>query len=146
MKLRQITLDDYEEVVNMYYNFMIEVFGNKRQISPKYFYYKQVIDWINSNKHIIVAYNDKEICGFSLCYIDNMNGLTEDIYNAEVCYVKPEYRNTRASYMLYHNGSNMAKDLGLNLYVNGRIDNGVSKMIEKHFNLESTFINYERIK
>ena len=144
MKLRQFTLDDYEEIVNMYYEFNKEIFSSNRNISPKYFYYKQVIDWINSNKHIIIAENKGIIYGFSMCFIDEFNGLTNPIYNCEICYIKPEYRKTKAGYMLYNNGESMANELGLNILANGRVENGVDKMIEKHFNLQSMFINYER--
>ena len=144
MKLRQFTLDDYEEIVNMYYEFNKEIFSSNRSISPKYFYYKQVIDWINSNKHIIIAENKGIIYGLSMCFIDEFNGLTNPIYICEICYIKPEYRKTKAGYMLYNNGESMANELGLNILANGRVENGVDKMIEKHFNLQSMFINYER--
>lgn len=144
MKLREFNLGDYEEVVNMYYEFTIEVFGDKRKISPKYFFYKSVIEWINSNKHIIVVCKDNEICGFSMSYIDECNGLTEPVYNCETCYIKQEFRNTRAAYLLYNNGYSVANDLRLNLLTNGRIRNGVSNMMKKHFDLEEQFINFER--
>ena len=145
MKLRQFNLNDYEEVVHMYYDFMIEVFGDKRKISPIYFYYKAVIDWINTSKHIIVVEKDNVLCGFSMCFIDEANGLTQSIYNCETCYVKPKYRKTKAGFLLYNNGVNVAEELRLNILANGRVENGVDKMIEKHFNLESMFINYEGV-
>lgn len=146
MILRRITLNDYEEIVDMYYNFMIEVFGDKRQITPKYFYYKLVIDWINSSKHIVVATKDDKVLGFTLSYIDTNSNLTEPIYNGEIAYVKKEYRNTKAGYMLYKNVVNVAKELNMNLVANGRICNGIDKMIEKHFKPEAMFINYEKEK
>ena len=144
MKLREFRLDDYEEIVNMYYDFNTEVYGSFRKIGSKYFYYKIVQDWINTNRHIIVSVDKTNtITGFSLCYIDNFNGLTETIYNCEICYVKPSYRNTRAAYLLYNNGYNKAKELGLNIYTSGRIENNVDKLMSNHFNLEPKFINME---
>lgn len=145
MYLRKFTLDDYEEVVDMYYEFIKEVFGDIRQLSPKYFYYKKVIDCINSKKHIVLSVSDVGvITGFSLCYVDEFDGLTNPVYSCEIAYVKPTYRNTKSAYMLYHNGSKVAKELGLNLITNGRIENGTSKMMEKHFSLDAKFINFER--
>lgn len=145
IKLREITLEDYEEVVKMYFDFTTEVFSDKRKISPIYFFYKEVTNWINSNKHIILAYEGNKVLGFSFSYVDNFNGLTEDIYNCEIAYVKPEYRKTRAAYLLYKNGYNMSIELGLNIHTNGRVCNGVSDMIKKHFNLEEQFINFEGV-
>ena len=145
MYLREFNLDDFEEVVDMYYAFIKEVFGSKRKVSPKYFYYKKIMQDINDGKHIILSVNNANvITGISICYKDNFDNLTEPVYNCETCYIKPEYRNTKASYLLYHNGSQMAKDLGLNLVTNGRIENGTSKMMEKHFSLKAEFINFER--
>lgn len=145
MKLRRFNLDDYEEVVEMFYEFNKEVFGEIRTINPKYFYYKEVIAWINSSKHIVLSVDNNDIVtGFTLCYVDNFNSLTSSIYNCEYAYVKPKYRKGRSAYMLYKNGDKVAKELGLNLFTNGRVENGVSDMIEKHFNLNKKFINFER--
>lgn len=145
MKLREFRLDDYEEVVDMFYDFIKEVFETNRKISPKYFFYKQVTSWINQRRHIVLAVNNEDkIVGFSCCYIDEFDCLTESVYNCEYAYVKPAYRNTRAAYMLFKNGSSKANDLGLNLVTNGRIENGVDNMMEKHFNLQRRFTNFER--
>lgn len=144
MKLKEFKLNDYEDLVNMFYDFIVEVFAEDRDIAPKYFCYKEVMSWINNKKHIVLVGNDKETVGFSLSYIDEFNGLTNPIYTCEYAFVKPKYRKSRAAYLLYNNGSNVAKELNLNLVSNGRVENGVSNMMEKHFNLESKFINFER--
>ena len=144
MNLRRITLEDFEEVVQMYYDFTVEVFGSQRKISPKYFYYKAVIDWINSSKDVIIAEKDSTIVGFSMAYVDDFGGLTEPVYNGEIAYVKPEYRKTRAGYMLYKNVVAYADEIKMTLVANGRVDNGVDKMIEKHFDCKRMFINVER--
>lgn len=143
MKLIPFSLEFYEDIVDMYYGFIVEVFGNNRKVSPKYFFYKEVQNWINQKKHIVIATNGVDVCGFSMCYIDEFNQLTEPVYNAEVCYVKPSYRNTRAAYLLYNNGYAKSKDLGLNIVTNGRVANGADKLTNKHFNLEQQFINFE---
>jgi hypothetical protein len=144
LELRAFKLDDYEEVVDMYYNFNNEVYGSYREMGAKYFYYKVVQEWINTNKHIIVSHDKEDkVTGFTLCFVDTFSGLTESIYNCEICYVKPEFRNTRAAYLLYNNGYSKAKDLGLNIYTSGRIENNVDKLMCNHFNLEPKFINME---
>ena len=144
MKLREFALDDYEEVVDMYYKFNTEVYGNFRKIGSKYFYYKEVIEWVRDGKHIILAINNKNtIVGFSLCFIDDFNGLTEPIYNCGIAYVKPAYRNTRASYLLYNNGYAKAKELNMSVYSSARLENNVDKLMSKHFNLQPKFMNME---
>lgn len=144
MYLRKFQLKDYEEVVDMYYQFITEIFSEKRKISPKYFYYQKVSDWINSKKNIIIAEKNKVIVGFSMSFIDEFDGLTEPIYNGETIYVKPEFRKTRAGYMLYHNTVKYSEEIGLNIMANGRVENKIDKMIEKHFKPTTMFINYER--
>jgi len=145
MIIREITLNDYEEVATMYHRFITEVFSEDRKISLIYFCYKMVIDWINDKKHIVVAEKNGVICGFSLCFVDDFNGLTEPIYNCDIAYVKPEYRKTRAAYLLYHNAYNIAKELGLNIHSQGRIENGVKDMMIKHFNLKEKFTVLEGV-
>lgn len=146
MRLVEFSMDYYEDVVDMFYDFNIELFSKYRKIGYKYFYYKAVMNWINDKKHIIICidkYNNP--IGFSLAYIDDNSGLTERYYNGEIAYVKPAYRKGKASYLLYKNVVAMSVQLGLNLNSNGRIENGIDKMIEKHFNPIPLFTNYERI-
>lgn len=139
-----MNLDDYEEVVGMYYCLVKELFGDKREISPKYFFYKQVQNWINSGNDIVVSYSDNCVTGFSMCFKEEFFGLTEPYYNCEYCYVKPEYRKTRAAYILYNNAYEYSKELGMNIVASGRVNNGVDKMIGKHFDLDKRFITFER--
>lgn len=146
MKLIEFQLQYFEDLVDMYYKFNTEVYGSFRKIGSKYFYYKAVQKWIDEGKHIVISINSElKATGFSLCFIDDFEGLTEPIYNCGICYVKPEYRNTRASYLLYNNGFNAAKELKLNIYSSGRIENNVDKLMNKHFNLEPKFMNMEGI-
>ena len=147
MTLDKFTLDDYEEVVDMFYELNKEFYRDIRIIGPKYFYYKAVTNWIADKKHIILCKDKKGIIvGFTMSYIDAVCGLTETVYNGELAYVKPKYRNTRAAYLLYNNVASVAKELKLNLSSNSRVENGVDKMIEKHFTTNKVFSNYERIK
>jgi GNAT superfamily N-acetyltransferase len=146
LHLRKFQLDDYEVVVDMLYNFYIEVYGDMRKIGSKYFFYKEVAEWINSGKDIVIAEQDCDIAGFTLAYINDFGGMTEPVYYGEIAFVYPEYRKGRAAYMLYKNVVQYAQEIGLNLFSNGRVENKVSDMIEKHFNPKKMFINYERTK
>ena len=147
MTLDKFTLDDYEEVVDMFYELNKEFYRDIRTIGCRYFYYKAVMNWINDKKHIVLCRNkNNDIVGFTMSYIDDVSGLTETIYNGEIAYVKPVHRNTRAAYLLYNNVASVAKELKLNLSSNSRVENGVDKMIEKHFTTNKVFSNYERIK
>lgn len=142
MMLRKFKADDYEELVDMFYDFSVEVYTN-RKIGAKYFYHRAVQEWVRDDKDIVVALDKDKIVGFSLAYIDDTKGLTEPIYQGDICYVVPEYRKTRAGYMLYKNVYNYSKELGLPISANGRIANGVDKMLVKHFNAKAKFILFE---
>ena len=146
MTLVPFRLEFYEELVDMFYKFTIELYGDKRRIGAKYFFYKTVNSWIEDGKDIILCLDGYIPVGFSVAYIDDYKGLTEPIYFGDICYIKEEYRKTRAGYKLYNNVVNVAKDLGLNIVANGRIENGIDKMIEKHFKPTKTFNTYERRK
>lgn len=138
MILRKFRLDDYEELVDMFYEFTSEVYSN-RKIGSKYFFYRAVQEWINDKKDIVVAVNNDTIVGFTLAYVDDLRGITEPVYQGDICYVREEYRNTRAAYMLYKNVYNYGKELGLIINSNGRISNGIDKMVMKHFKASAKF-------
>ena len=142
MTLFDFMITDYEEVVDMYYEFTKEVYPD-RQIGYRYFFYKEVMKWINHGNDIVVVKNDNGIVGFSMAYVDDNNGLTEPIYNGVLAYVKPEYRKTRAAYLLYNNVYSLARDKNLIVNANGLVTNGVSDMIKKHFDCKEMFINFE---
>lgn len=147
MELREFTLDDYEEVVDMFYDINKDIYQEHRKIGSKYFYYKKVSKWIEDKHHIILSVNNiGVITGFTMCYVDYYDGLTEPYYMAEIAYVKPEYRNTRAAYLLYNNAVKVAEELNLNINSNSRLSNGVDKMVQKHFKVNALFTNIERKK
>ena len=143
MILEKFILPYYEEVVDMYYEFTKEVYP-ERHIGERYFFYKEVGLWIKDGRDIVVAKKDNSITGFSLAYIDENAGLTNPIYNGIIVYVKPDYRKTRAAYLLYKNVSNYAKEQGLTMMANGLATTDTAKMIKKHFDCKEMFINFER--
>ena len=141
--LRRMLLPDFEEVVDMYYNFTKEVFP-ERTVGERYFFYKEVMSWIDNRRDVILVVKDDTIVGFSMCYIDDNSGLTNPIYNGVIAYVKQDYRKTRAAYMLYKNMSDYANELKMTITANGLVTNGVSNMIGKHFECNEMFMNFER--
>jgi len=145
MTLTKMGFEHFEDVVEMYYDFTKDVYPD-RKIGEKYFFYKEVMAWINSSNHVIVVEKDGKSIGFSMSKVDDNSGLTETIYNGIIAYVKPDYRKTRAGYLLYKNVSNCAYEKNLTLTANGLVTNNVSGMIKKHFDCKEMFINFERNK
>lgn len=141
-EIRPFRLSDFESVVNMYYDFIMEIYPN-RKTGDKYFFYKAVERWINQKADIVVSLVNKEISGFSMCYLDDFGGLTEAIYQCDTCYVKDSFRNGRSAYMLYNNGYSYAKDKSLTISVGARVEYGVNKLVADHFDLIETFKTYE---
>ena len=143
MTLHNFLLSDYEEVVQMYHDFTAEVYPD-RKIGQMYFYYKSVIEWIATKKDIVIVKKDDTIVGFTMSYVDANGGLTEPLYQGVIAYVKPDYRNTRAAYLIYKNVSDVANEKKLTLVSSCLVSNGVSDMVQKHFQCEEMFISLER--
>lgn len=144
MHLKKMELFDYEEVVDMLYAFYKEVFGDTRQLGSRYFYYQAVSDWLNKGKDVVLSVDKGVVTGFTMAFVDDMGGLTKPVYNGEMAYVKPEFRKGRSAYLLYKNVVEYAEELNMNLISNSRVENGVDKMVEKHFDCKKMFVNYER--
>jgi len=140
--LSKFKLSDYEQVVNMYYEFTKEVYPN-RKIGDRYFFYKLVTKWINDGSDIVVALDNMIPIGFSLCYIDEFNGITEPVYQCELAYVKPHKRKSRAAYLMYNNAYKYSKEIGLKVVSHGRVENNADSMMMKHFDLVKTFTTLE---
>lgn len=142
IKIRPFNQLDYEEVVNMYYDFNTEIYPN-RIIGMKIRYYEKVLEWIKNKVHIVVSHKDDIITGFSMCYVDT-SGLTEPMYQCDICYVKPEFRKGRSAYLLYNNAVSFAKDNNIGIVSEARIENGTDEMCIKHFDMKPTYLRIER--
>ena len=99
--LRQATLNDFEELVSMYKE-LIKIVYHNCKLSDDIFFYGAVIEWFRQKKDIIVAEVDGKVAGFTLAYVENLQ-IIEPYYFGDIAYVKPEFRNTRAAYLLYNN-------------------------------------------
>ena len=141
-KIRPFLLTDFEGLVDMYYDFTKEVYPN-RKVGNRYFFYKAVQKWIASEADVVISIVDGNISGFSMCYEDMFGGLTETVYQCDICYVRERYRKGRSAYMLYNNSYSYAKDKGLIVNVSARVENGVDKLVASHFKLTETFKTYE---
>lgn len=144
-KLRNAEISDYQEVTMMYKE-LVKIIYSTRKIGEDYFFYRTVMGWVQAGKDIVVCEKDGELCGFTLGYIDDMGGITETIYNAEVAYVKPKYRKTRVAYMLYTNVANYVDEMGLALQSCAFIGNNENKVdqIQQKLGCVPTFIQMER--
>lgn len=142
MTLEKFSLKYYEQLVSMYYRFTVEVYPD-RKIGYMYSFYRAVNEWIEKKHDIVLAIKDGYAVGFTVCFVNDMGGITEPVYVAEFAYVEPEYRNTRAGYLLYKNAYNYSKDINMKIVSMSRIENGVDKMVLKHFDVKPKYIMVE---
>ena len=140
--VREYRESDFEEVVEMYYQMVLEVYPH-REFKPKQHFYKNVLYWIANYYDIIVTEDDGIITGFSMCFVDNMGGITDDYYQGECIYIKPEYRKGRSAYLMYHTNMNVADSMGYILSTNAS-DITESSGISKKLGIK-LFTKYERI-
>lgn len=146
MRVRLFELDDFEEVVGMYYE-LEKVIHSHRKIGKKIFFYAAVIGWVNDGHDIHVAVNDKgETVGFTHGYVNTTSGITEPIYEHARIFVKEEHRKSKAAYMMYKNSNEMARQRGLISVSNAFIGDkeGMRVGILEKFGCEQMFINMER--
>lgn len=146
MKIRRAEIKDFEEVVEMYYCLIKDVYPH-RPTKARLFFYNAVIKWVENSCDIMVAEADNgEIAGFTLCYIKD-EGIYDPYYFGDIAYVKPEYRHSKASYLLYRSGSDMAKELNMALVAKAYVGHGNKNkvdQIQEKFGMKPQFVEYER--
>lgn len=143
MIIREYTTEDFEEVVDMYYKMCLEVYPHRKFKSKQYFY-ANVINWINWKYDIMVTEKDGNITGFIMCYFDSMGGIVEDYYQLECYYVKPEYRKTRALYLMYNTVTIYCDSMGVLLSGSASSFTESKKICLKYGNIE-VFSKIERL-
>ena len=129
MILRPATLNDFVELVQMYKDLIKTVYHNMN-LSEDIYFYGAVIEWFKQKKDIIIAEQDGVIAGFTLGYVENLQ-IVEPYYFGDIAYIKPEFRKSRAAYMLYNNVVNYGKELGLKVEARAFIGNGNANKIDK---------------
>lgn len=138
MTLRRADYDDYESIVEMYIDLIKTVYP-ERKLAPKMFFYAQVYRWYEEKLHLRVVEKDNEIIAFSLCTFDNVNGVTETFYHADIAYVKPEYQKSRAAYLMYMDICQWAVENDYGLQTAAIPETGADKIISKRFNSKLRF-------
>lgn len=143
MKIRKFESGDFLEVVEMFKDFTKELYPN-RQIGTDIAFAESVLNWIRLQRHIFVTTtNEGKLTGFSLCYVNLNDYTTEPTYHGDIAYVKPIYRGGKSAYLLYNNGANIAKELGLILTSNAFINQYKVDKIQGKFGLTPTYISME---
>lgn len=140
--IRAYNPNDFEEIVDMYYKMIHEVYPH-RQFKSKQYFYRNVMRWLDLNYDIMITEKDGVITGFCMCYYDSMGGICDDFYQAECVYVKPEYRKTKSAYLMYHSVMIYADKMGLLISTNAAETTESHKISDK-FGLK-LFSHYERL-
>lgn len=130
MPIRQANINDYDEIVSMYKHFMEEVYPT-RTLGPSIAFHKVVTSWLERGVDVFVYEDDGIIKAFSMDYVDTQGGMLSPVYLAEICYVKPEYRNSRCAAKLMRATINRAKENKLKVWSKSSVHNGVDKIHEK---------------
>lgn len=130
MQLRPARLMDHEELVGMFTD-LIKTIYKGFVIGEPLFFHRNVIAWFEKNNNVVICEKDDgTIVGFSMGYIDDI-GFIEPYYKGEIAYVKPEYRKTRAAYMLYNNVIDFAKKRNLKVISSAYVGNGNQDQVDK---------------
>jgi len=140
MKLREATADDIPELVEMYID-LVTIAYPTRRIAPQIIFYEIVVNWIGKNHRVMVTYNDIEITGFSYTGYNNAGGLTETMLDAEITYVKEQYRKTRAAYLIYNDVFEFAIESNMGIMSTSTPES--SPIVSKRFGAEHTFNHWE---
>lgn len=140
MKIRFAHIGDYEEITRMYYELMKVCFPH-RKLGPMIFFYDQVKNWFWDRKDIRVVEKDGKLIAFSLAYVDNINHTTEDVYNADIVYIDPEYRSSRCGYIIWDTLVLAAKEKGIGMTTLATPE--ASKITLKRYNSKLTFVSIE---
>lgn len=142
VNIRLYEEQDFEEVVKMYHALLVEVYPHHK-VKPILHCYQNVLNWIKWNYDIIITHNEKEITGFSLCYVDSMGGVVEDYYQGECIYIKHKYRKGRSAFMMYSYITAYADNMGYIISTNASMLTESHKIAGKLG--EPIFTNYQRI-
>lgn len=135
MKLRPATLNDFEELVKMYKDLVYTIYCDLK-INEDIFLYGTVLDWFRKRKDIILCETDEgEVAGFTLSYVEDIT-IVEPYYMGDIAYVKPQFRKSRAAYILYHDVVNRGRGAGLKVQAKAYVGNGNQDKVDR---LQSRF-------
>lgn len=140
MKIRPAKGSDIPELVQMYKE-LLEIAYPQRKIAPIEILYQIVSDWFSNKSKITIAYDEDTIVGYTLMTYNNAGGATETVLDAEISFVKEEYRKSRAAYLLYKEGLKYAIFMGMGVMSTSNPDS--APIMKKRYNSELTFAHFE---
>ena len=144
MKLRPATINDYLELVEMYKE-LTKIVYQGFEIGEDIFMHGTVQKWYLENRDIVICETkDGKIAGFTMGYREDI-GIIKPYYFADVAYVKPEHRKTRAAYLLYNNIVSYADQLGLPLIAKAFIGEDRNEKIQSKFG-EPFLMEFKRLQ
>jgi len=138
--IRPAFTSDINELVSMYKEVIKKVYPGKK-LGSDYHFYKVVINWIDSGHDIVVTENNGIISGFCMGYVDNMSGLIAPVYYGSEIFVKSEYRNTRAFYLMQKNIIKTAQSKKMDL-----ISDAIPEINHIHKKLGGVLVTLRNIK
>lgn len=140
VKIRPAYISDLNEIVSMYKKVIKEVYPSKK-LGSDFHFYKAVINWIDIGHDLIISENNNIVSGFCMSYVDNMGGLIAPIYYGSEIFVKPEYRKTKAFYLMQKNIIKTAQSKKMDL-----ISDAIPEMLEIHKKLGGVLVTQRNIK
>lgn len=140
MNIRPAEGNDIPELVQMYRSLLVIAYPQRR-IAPTEVLYGLVVQWFKNKDTITIVYNDDGLVGFTLMNFNNAGGSTETVIDAEISYVKPQYRKSRAAYLLYKEGLKYAVHMGMGVMSTSNPDS--APIMKKRYNAELTFSHFE---
>lgn len=140
MKIRPAYTRDINEIVSMYKDLISGIYPN-RELGSDYHFYKAIIRWIDSRYDIIVTEKNGLITGFYMAHVNDMSGLTQPVYYCAELYIKPNFRKSRAFYLMQKNIIKTAKHKNLILVADAVPS---IKPIYKKLGAVATLTRYEK--
>jgi len=141
--IREAQGKDIPQITEMYYE-LLKVVYPKRELKPIENMYHHVVSWVLNEEFLIVTEEKNILTGFALVRETDTFGLTEPILDAELIYIKPDYRYSRHPYQLYNAVFDYAKYKGMAISALSFPE--ASNILEKRFGAEKSFEIYETPK
>ncbi len=130
MTIRIATLDDYEEICEMYRELLYITYEGM-EIGKKIHTDQCVYAWFMANRDINVTVSeDGEITGFTVAFIQNLM-VVESYYYGDLAFVKEDFRRSRAAYLLYNAIVERAKILELPIMAKAYVGGGNKDQVDK---------------
>ena len=141
MKIRPLLIDDIGEVTAMFIA-LIQIVYPKHQKGLYDTFLHVVQSWVINKRDIFIAEHEGELVGFSLSYVIEEK-ILEPYYQGDLLYIKPKFRKSKASYLLYANMLNISNNLKMPIHAKGYTQNDAGKILAKFG--EPTFVEFIKV-